>query len=278
MKSPLVSLIVFCLVQPVVFGGGLTKDELRLSACTVNGSWTSYHVLLPNEVEKWSGSAGALKVYKTKQYPQGLLFLITNSHVIHLAKLAGSALDDAPVVLEYGMSVVLPSSKQKPVLGFMEEKTGKDLAILVVDAAGLVEREDYVVLPDGSGEQLSEGKDVVAVGSPLGLPGTQTFGKISALRPLSDGLWIQTDTAINSGNSGGPLFLKARTLRHPIDGEFLWVGVNTLGCKKDKAEGLNFAISAKDALFSEYSDFYPATKEGAAKNIRELRRVNASSR
>jgi len=41
---------------------------------------------------------------------------------------------------------------------------------------------------------------------------------------------------------------------------------------------LNVAISAKDALFSKYSDFYPATKEGAAKNIRERRHVNASSR
>jgi hypothetical protein len=276
MNRTFISLLTLCLTYCVVFGGGLTKDELRLASCTVVGKWVSYHVLLPDTTQVWSGSAGVIGFRKTKSHPKGVLVLITNSHVTCLSELSASAYDDKPVILAYEMGIIFPSGKQKPVLAFAEEASNKDLATLVVDADGLAEGKDYASLPNGSNESLTEGNDVVAVGSPKGLSGTQTFGKISALRQDSNCVLIQTDAAINHGNSGGPLFLKKRTIRHPLDGEFLWVGVNT--CRFDDAQGLGFAISTKDAMSSKYSKYYSATKEGAAKNICEIRRINASSR
>jgi serine protease Do len=49
--------------------------------------------------------------------------------------------------------------------------------------------------------------------------------------------YIQTDTAINHGNSGGPLFHGNEV-----------IGVNTLGLRRDDAQNLNFAIDYREAL------------------------------
>lgn len=84
------------------------------------------------------------------------------------------------------------------------------------------------------------GADVVAIGSPglgdIALTNTVTRGVVSAVRKIDDEAWIQTDAAINHGNSGGPL-LNNR-------GEV--VGVNTLAARKSEYSGLNFAISSDE--------------------------------
>ena len=86
------------------------------------------------------------------------------------------------------------------------------------------------------------GSEVEAIAYPFGNKFTLTRGIISAIR-LSESTfivggkpvyYIQTDTAINSGNSGGPLFI-GNTV----------VGVNTQVIRKDLAEGLNFAVHFK---------------------------------
>ena len=80
-----------------------------------------------------------------------------------------------------------------------------DLAVLKVDAAGLP------VLPLGDSDRARVGDVVLAVGNPLGVGQTVTSGIISAKgrrTGLSDGSFedfLQTDAAINRGNSGGPL-------------------------------------------------------------------------
>jgi serine protease Do len=80
------------------------------------------------------------------------------------------------------------------------------------------------------------GADVVAIGSPglggLALTDTVTKGIVSAVRQIGDDTWIQTDTAINHGNSGGPLLNNRGDV----------VGVNTLAAKKSEYSGLNFAV------------------------------------
>ncbi|WP_233193053.1 Do family serine endopeptidase [Acidimangrovimonas sediminis] len=62
----------------------------------------------------------------------------------------------------------------------------------------------------GSSSKMRVGDDVMAVGNPFGLGGTVTTGIISAkARDIGDGIYgdfLQTDAAINKGNSGGPLF------------------------------------------------------------------------
>ena len=94
--------------------------------------------------------------------------------------------------------------------------------------------------------QLNQGEMVEALGHPEGRKFSLTKGWISAIR-LESGvysptgeknvLFIQTDAAINHGNSGGPLFYKDKV-----------VGVNTQGLSN--TEGMNFAVH-----FSEVQKF-----------------------
>ena len=91
-----------------------------------------------------------------------------------------------------------------------------DIAVLKIDAD-----VDFPTVSFGTSEGLRVGDEVVAVGNPFGLGGTVTSGIISALSrninagPFDD--FIQTDAAINRGNSGGPLFNNAGDV----------IGVNT---------------------------------------------------
>lgn len=118
-----------------------------------------------------------------------------------------------------------------------------DVAVLKVDAQGL----DAVVI--GSSEALAVGDQVVAIGNPLGeLTSTMTAGYVSAKNRdvTTDGRtinMIQTDAAINSGNSGGPLF--------NMNGEV--VGITTAkysGASSSGAsiEGIGFAIPMDDVI------------------------------
>ena len=113
-----------------------------------------------------------------------------------------------------------------------------DLAVVKVDAPANVLK----ALELGKSDDLTVGEPVVALGSPFGLEGTLTSGIVSALNremtspnnfTISNS--IQTDAAINHGNSGGPLLNAA--------GEV--VGVNTQ-IKRDSggSDGIGFAVPA----------------------------------
>ncbi len=111
-----------------------------------------------------------------------------------------------------------------------------DLAIIKIEAAGLPK----AVL--GDSDELHLGDDVVAIGNPLGLETSVSKGVVSGLnrqissseRSLSS---IQTDTAINEGNSGGALF--------NMYGEV--VGVVNQKYVDDYAENIGFAITINEA-------------------------------
>ena len=121
-----------------------------------------------------------------------------------------------------------------------------DLAVLKIDATGLTPAEF------GNSDDLQVGELVVAIGNPLGfeLFGTTTCGIVSALnRNVSiderEMTLIQTDAAINSGNSGGPL----------LNGYGQVIGINSAKMSSSygsaSVEGLGFAIpisSAKDII------------------------------
>ena len=118
-------------------------------------------------------------------------YIVTNYHVI----------EDASKIT---VTLVDGKSYDATLVGGDEEN---DIAVLKVDATGL----DTVVI--GSSDNLVVGDQVFAIGNPLGeLTFSLTGGYVSALDrnvTMSDGRrmnYIQTDTAINSGNSGGPLF------------------------------------------------------------------------
>lgn len=100
----------------------------------------------------------------------------------------------------------------------------------------------------------SVGEHVLAIGAPLlvELEGTLTDGLVSALRNTENGVLIQTNAALNPGNSGGPLL----NMRGEV------VGINTLKLVKEGVEGLGFAVSAEEVKRLLGSE---ATKLGSTK-------------
>ncbi|MDO8288901.1 MAG: Do family serine endopeptidase [Parvibaculum sp.] len=148
--------------------------------------------------------------------PKGVI--VTNNHVIDKA-------DKIDVVFTDG--TVLTAK----VLG-RDEKT--DIAVLKVEPKAPLA---HVALGDSN--HLRVGDWVVAIGNPFGLGGTVTVGIVSALnRDIHAGNYddfIQTDAAINRGNSGGPLF--------NLDGEV--VGMNTaIISPSGESVGIGFATPA----------------------------------
>lgn len=131
------------------------------------------------------------------------------------------------------------------VRGFRLASPGHDLAILELP-------EKALVPPLALSEAHPDlGADVFAIGAPKGLAGSVTKGVISAYRRWADleplmkeGLhafgyamdsnWVQTDAAINGGNSGGPLVLASGDV----------IGINTLAAPASVGQNIGFAISA----------------------------------
>ena len=107
-----------------------------------------------------------------------------------------------------------------------------DLALLEIPLPPGITRFHYAPLERR--ESIEVGQTVFAIGNPLGLERTLSQGVISTTRRSFDGLtYIQTDAAVNPGNSGGPLF--------NTRGEV--VGITNMGILF--GEGLNFAIPAR---------------------------------
>ena len=147
-------------------------------------------------------------------------YILTNAHVI-----AGGS--ECYVVLDTG------ENHRARLLGLDEEK---DLAVIKIDATGLPAAEF------GDSDALTVGDPVYAIGNPLGveLRGTLTDGIVSAINRdvYVDGVTmtlIQTNAALNNGNSGGPLI--------NVYGQV--VGINTMkmgSSSTTSVEGLGFAI------------------------------------
>src|SRR6267378_3840210 len=106
----------------------------------------------------------------------------------------------------------------------------------------------HLTLTDANG--VHQGESVLAIGNPGdGMLFSVTKGIVSAVGKFPDagpGTWIQTDTLIKPGNSGGPL-LNTR-------GEV--IGINTLKLVKKNANGIGFALSSSD-LLEVLRRFYP---------------------
>ncbi|GAB3586570.1 S1C family serine protease [Calidifontibacter terrae] len=160
-------------------------------------------------------------------------YLVTNNHVAS----AGGSGEKLTVMFSDG------SEAGATVVG---SSAPYDLAVLKVD------RSNLPALQLGDSSALTVGSPVIAVGAPLGLTGSVTTGIVSALnRPVvtsdsssstgGDGSYInaiQTDAAINHGNSGGPL----------LDMQGRVIGVNSAIASTSQdggSIGLGFAIPAE---------------------------------
>lgn len=146
-------------------------------------------------------------------------YILTNNHVIADAK-------DIFVTLVDGKEY------KAKVIG-ADERT--DIALIKVDAKNLSP------LKIGSPSDLKKGQWVMAIGSPFGLDSTVTVGVVSAInRDTGDYLpFIQTDVAVNPGNSGGPLL--------NLSGEV--VGVNSqIISRSGGFMGISLAIPIDEAM------------------------------
>lgn len=159
-------------------------------------------------------------------------YVVTNAHVIYDSEY-GAGLAD---IIKVRMSD--DNSYDAEVIGY---DTDCDLAVLKIDADGLTPAEF------GDSDGLMLGESVVAIGNPLGfdLMNTVTSGIVSGLNrniTINDKAMnlIQTDTAINSGNSGGPLINKK--------GQVIGINSSKMSSNYGSAsiEGIGFAIPSNE--------------------------------
>ena len=150
-------------------------------------------------------------------------YIVTNYHVIH-------------EVIAVKVDLPIGDSYDAEIVGWDRDT---DLAVLKIEPKG-----DLPIAEWGNSDSMRVGDWVVALGNALSLKGgtTVTLGIISALGrtvptergPLYD--MIQTDAAINKGNSGGPLV--------SLDGKVIGISTAMLS----QAQGIGFAVSSETAL------------------------------
>lgn len=153
-------------------------------------------------------------------HPSG--YVVTNAHVINQA--------DQILVKLTGARENEPEIAATLIAADLEH----DLALLRLEKPG-----PYPCVEFGRSDDLMLGETVIAIGNPFGIGRTVTTGIISALDRTLDvrgakfGGLIQTDAAVNRGNSGGPLV--------NVNGE--WIGVNSaIYSLSGGADGISFAI------------------------------------
>jgi serine protease Do len=171
---------------------------------------------------------GGMQPRKTNSLGSGFIvdtsgIAVTNNHVIADA-------DEINIIMNDG-------TKIKATLVGVDKKT--DLAVLKFTPPA----KPLVAVKFGDSDKLRLGEWVIAIGNPFSLGGTVTAGIVSARnRDINSGpydSYIQTDAAINRGNSGGPLF--------NLDGEV--IGVNTLIISPSGGSiGIGFAVPSKTVV------------------------------
>lgn len=208
-------------VLPAVVG---IQSEFTTTSDNRNGYFFGYN--MPSESTSVGTGTGVIITENG--------YIVTNAHVIYDSQY-GSGLAD-------NISVLLDDDKtyDAEVIGY---DVDCDLAVIKINAEGLTPAEF------GNSDALKLGESVTAIGNPLGfeLMNTVTSGIISGLNrniTINDKSMnlIQTDTAINSGNSGGPLINKYGQV----------IGINSSKMSSSygseaSIEGIGFAIPSNEA-------------------------------
>lgn len=161
-------------------------------------------------------------------------YILTNNHIINSSDSSVYyEVSEATKVYVYLYNDETPYEAK--IIGTDEET---DLAVIKV------EKNDLTAAELGDSSSIKIGEFSMAIGNPLGLESTVTSGIISAVNrnvTSEDGTTynlIQTDAAINSGNSGGAL----------VNAEGKVIGINTLKLSGTGIEGMGFAIPINDTI------------------------------
>jgi S1-C subfamily serine protease len=209
-------------------GAGIDNDRYKDDSALLD----SYSRVVVNAVEQIGPAVVSIRAKQTDRYrgegegsgsgvviaPDG--FILTNDHVVENASF-----------LE-----VMFTEQQSFTAHIIGRDPATDLAVIQVAAGGLQ------FAPMGRSDNLKVGQMAIAIGNPLGFQNTVSAGVVSALgRSLrSQSGWlienvIQTDVALNPGNSGGPLVSSAGVV----------IGINSAMIYM--AQGISFAIPVNTA-------------------------------
>lgn len=163
-------------------------------------------------------------------------YILTNNHIIDTSSSTSSqyyTVSDANKVLVYLYEEDNPVEAE--IIG---SDSVTDLAILKID------RDDLTPAEIGDSDSVQVGEFAMAIGNPLDMRNTVTSGIISGVnREIEDDngtmyTLIQTDAAINAGNSGGAL----------VNADGKLIGINTLKMSGTGIEGMGFAIPINSTL------------------------------
>lgn len=160
-------------------------------------------------------------------------YILTNNHVVSSASNSSFySLGEASKII---VNLYNDSTEYEAKIVGTDEQT--DLAVIKIEKDGLTAAEL------GDSDSVQVGEFSMAVGNPLGMQSSITAGVISAVnRDVTDSdgktyKLIQTDAAINSGNSGGAL----------VNSKGQVIGINTLKVAQEGVEGMGFAIPINSA-------------------------------
>ena len=160
-------------------------------------------------------------------------YILTNNHVINSS--STSSYYEIGQANKVTVHLYNDTTEYTATVVGTDEET--DLAVIKIDKEGLTTAEI------GDSDSVQVGEFSMAIGNPLGMQSSVTSGIISALnRDVTDSdgktfKLIQTDAAINSGNSGGAL----------VNSQGQVIGVNTLKVSATGVEGMGFAIPINSA-------------------------------
>ena len=230
----LLSLIVNC------FAGQKTEklaEELLKSTVKVFGHFIEEDVMFDDELS-WSGTGVIIEETKNEYT------IVTNLHVLGFWAIYNADATSGPEVISYSLMVKMYDGKTAKISKVLINEDLKDFALIKIEKSV----GDYPAKPLQS-KMPAVGESVYAMGHPMGLDYSFTAGIISGQRMFKSDLgkefvMLQTDTPINSGNSGGPL----------VDDKGGLIGINTSGIAKSRAEGLNFAIWSSEILQSQINN------------------------
>ena len=223
----MVLLLLVTFFSPPLTAGALQKVFKRVNPSVV---------LIRTEQREISGIPGDRVAVRTMNTGSGVLIsddgkIITASHVVHTAD---------KVIVEF-----VGGEKIKAKILITEPEA--DLALLQL--TGMPENPVVASLADS--DEVDVGEDIFLIGAPYGIKHSVSSGIVSARHKASDinnriplGEFFQTDTAINVGNSGGPLF----NMRGKIIGI-----VSHILSRSGGFEGIGFAVTSntvKDLLLS----------------------------